>query len=376
MPSPVAYLDHAATSPLRPEALAAMLPFLSEHFGNPSGSHAASRRARRAVDEARDTVARHMDRPSGEVVFTSGGTEACNLAVLGAHGAAGGDVLCSAFEHHAVLEACLACGGRLIRVGADGLVDLDALVEGLHPGVRLVSLMAVNNEVGTIQPFEQAVALVRELAPDALVHTDAVAAGAWIDLRLLCAQADLVSLGAHKFGGPKGAGALLVGSGVKLRPVLYGGPQERGRRPGTHDVAAVVGMATALEVAVARRAEEWRTVEALRRRLVDGLLDAVPGVHPTAAGAPRLPCSAHLRFEGVDQEELLVLLDDAGVYASAGSACASGALDPSHVLLAMGFPATEAREAVRFSLGWSTSVDEIDLALSAVPKAIEQLRAG
>jgi len=376
VPAPSAYLDHAATSPLRPEALAAMLPFLSEHFGNPSGSHAVSRRARRAIEEARDVVAMHTGRPSGEVVFTSGGTEACNLAVLGVHGSAGGEVRCSAFEHHAVLHACLACGGRLVPVGTDGLVDLDALADSLHPGVRLVSLMLVNNEVGTIQPLEEAVAVVRARAPEALVHTDAAAAGAWIDLQAPCAQADLVSLGAHKFGGPKGVGVLLVRSGVKLAPVFHGGPQERARRPGTHDVAGIVGMAAALEAAVARRAEECRSVGTLRRRLVDGLVEAVPGAHPTAGATARLPSSAHLRFDGVDQEELLMLLDDAGVCASAGSACASGALDPSHVLLAMGFSAVEAREAVRFSLGWSTTAQEIDLALAAVPKAVEQLRAG
>jgi cysteine desulfurase len=371
-----AYLDHAATSPLRPEALAAMLPYLSEHFGNPSGLHAVARRARQGVEEARDTVARHLGCDPGDVVFTAGGTEACNLAVLGAHRALGGEVLCSAFEHHAVLDACTACGGRTVAVGADGLVDLDALASALHPGVRLVSIMLVNNEVGTIQPLGEVAGLVRSLAPEALLHTDATAAGAWLDLAALAADADLVSVGAHKFGGPKGVGALVVRKGAALRRVLFGGAQERDRRPGTHHVAGIAGMAAALEVAVARREAESSSVAALCRRLAEGLCEAVAGTRRTAPDAPRLPGSCHLLFEGVEQEELLVLLDEGGVCASGGSACASGALEPSHVLRAMGLSDSEARQAVRFSLGWSTTADEVEHALAVVPKAVERLRAG
>lgn len=371
-----AYLDHAATSPLRPEALAAMVPYLSEHFGNPSGSHAVARRALEAVDESRVVVARHLGCDAGEVVFTSGGTEACNLAVLGAHGALGGDVLCSAFEHHAVLDACAAVGGRRVAVNADGMVDLDALAQALHPGVRLVSIMLVNNEVGTVQPLAEVARLVRRLAPGALIHTDAVAAGAWLDLAVLAADADMVSMGAHKFGGPKGVGALVVRGGTVLKRVLHGGSQERDRRPGTHNVAGIVGMAAALEVAVARRAEESGSVAALSRLLADGLCAAVPGARRTAPASPRLPGSCHLLFPDVDQEELLVLLDGGGVCASGGSACASGALEPSHVLLAMGLSASEARQAVRFSLGWSTRADDVERALAVVPKSVEQLRAG
>lgn len=371
-----AYLDHAATSPLRPEALAAMVPYLTEHFGNPSGSHGLSRRARQAVDEARDGVARHLGCDPGEVVFTSGGTEACNLAVLGAYGALGGDVLCSAFEHHAVLGACGACAGRRVAVGADGLVDLDDLACALHPGVRLVSLMLVNNEVGTVQPLAEAAHLVRELAPEAVIHTDAVAAGAWLDLAGAAAAADLLSVGAHKFGGPKGVGALVVRRGTRLARVLHGGPQERERRPGTHNVAGIVGMAAALDVACSRRAEESASVGALARRLADGLRAAVPGIRRTVSHASRLPGSCHLLFEGVDQEELLVLLDQSEVCASGGSACASGALESSHVLLAMGLAPAQARQAVRFSLGWSTTADDVEQALAVVPKAVERLRGG
>ncbi len=248
-----AYLDHAATTPMRPEALAAMVPYLTEHFGNPSGSHAIARRARVAIDEARDEVARCLGCEPGEVVFTSGGTESDNLAVLGAPASGPGTVLCSAVEHHAVLHACAARGGTTVPVGPNGVVDLDALAGLLGPEVALVSVMLVNNEVGSVQPLHDVAALVRERAPGALLHTDAVAAVGWLDVASLAAVADLVSVSAHKFGGPKGVGALVVRDRARLAPVLHGGAQERGRRPGTHDVAGVMGMAAALRVATDSR---------------------------------------------------------------------------------------------------------------------------
>jgi cysteine desulfurase len=361
---------------MRPEALAAMLPYLTEQSGNPSGSHAVARRARDAVEDSREIVARHLGCAPSEVVFTSGGTEACNLALLGAHRALGGEVRCSAFEHHAVLDCCASLGARTVPVGADGLIDLDALSASLHPGVRLVSVMLVNNEVGTVQPIAAAVRLVRERAPEALFHTDAVAAGAWLDLAAAAvgADVDLVSVGAHKFGGPKGAGALVVRDRVRLGKVLYGGAQERERRPGTHNVAAIAGMAAALDAAVRLRGEEAARVRSSRDRLAGGLVEAVPGLQVTALLAPRLPGICHVRIDGADQEELLLLLDEEGVRASGGSACASGAIEPSHVLLAMGFSRVEARQAVRFSLGWNTTDEDVELALGAVPKSVERLR--
>ena len=373
---PAAYLDYAATAPLRPEALSAMLPYLAEHFGNPSGSHAVARYARDVVDSARERMAPFLGCDPSEIVFTSGGTEACNLAVLGVYRASGGEVLCSAFEHHAVLDACAAVGGRPIPVKASGVVDLAAMKTLLGPEVRLVSIMLVNNEVGTVQPLSEAIELVRSLAPGASVHTDAVAGAPWLDLATATCGADLVSLSAHKFGGPKGVGALVVRSGAALRPVLYGGSQERDRRPGTHNVAGIVGLAAALETTVARRSEELARVESLRGQLLEGLRRSVPRTAETAAGADKVPGSCHVRFAGTDQEELLMLLDEAGVCASAASACASGALEPSHVLRAMGMSPVEAREAVRFSLGWNTGAADVELALEAVPKAVEQLRAG
>lgn len=377
-----AYLDHAATSPLRPEALAAMLPYLTEHFGNPSGSHAMARRARAAVEDARDVVAARLGVDPGEVVFTGGGTESCNLAVLGAVAARGGAVVCSAVEHHAVLRACASTGAMVTApVRPDGVVDLDALAALLDPEVGVVSVMLANNETGVVQPLEAVATLVRDRAPRALLHSDAVGAGAWPGVDGAAAVVDLLSMGAHKFGGPKGVGVLVVRGGAALGPVLHGGPQERERRPGTHDVAGIVGLAAALDAASAGRQEEATRVAALRDRLAEGLR-TVPGTRvgaPAGPGGerpPLLPGTCHVRFEGVHQDELLVLLDQAGVCASAGAACASGALDASHVLLAMGMSEDEARSAVRFSLGWSSSASEIDVALEVVPKALSRLRAG
>jgi len=371
-----AYLDHAATTPMRPESLAAMVPYLTEHFGNPSGSHSVARRALVAIDEARDEVARCLGCEPGEVVFTSGGTESDNLAVLGASSPGPGTVLCSAVEHHAVLNACDARGGTTVPVDRSGVIDLDAMGEQLDDRVDLVSVMLVNNEVGTVQPLADVAALVRALAPRARLHTDAVAAVGWMDVAALTTVADLVSVSAHKFGGPKGVGALVVRGGSRLDPVLHGGAQERGRRPGTHDVAGIVGMAAALRVATDARDDTVRRVGTRRDRLAAGLSTSIEDVRETVVhGAAKVASSCHLVVGGVDQEELLVLLDDEGVCASAGAACASGAIEPSHVLLAMGLSPVDAKSAVRFSLGYATTDDEIDHVLSVMPKVVERLRA-
>jgi cysteine desulfurase len=376
-----AYLDHAATTPMRPESLAAMVPYLTEHFGNPSGAHSLARRARIAVDEARDEVARCLGCAPGDVVFTSGGTESDNLAVLGAADAGRGIVVCSAVEHHAVLNACTARRGTAVAVDGNGVIDLDALADALGPDVGLVSVMLVNNEVGTVQPMAEVAGLVRSLAPAALLHTDAVAAVGWMDVAELTAVADLVSVSAHKFGGPKGVGALVVRRGVGLAPVLHGGTQERGRRPGTIDVAGVVGMAAALRAATDMRSETTTRVAALRDALAAGLIASIEGLHVSGdeggdgPRAAKVASSCHVRVGGVDQEELLLLLDDEGVYASAGAACASGAIEPSHVLRAMGLSPAEAKSAIRLSLGYTSTPDEVDHVLSVMPKAVERLRA-
>jgi cysteine desulfurase len=391
-PPVVTYLDHAATSPLRPEVADAMAPFAAGRFGNASGSHRLARDARRALEEAREEVAERLGCGASEVVFTSGGTESDNLAVQGVLWAAtdGGpvppSVVCSAVEHAAVLEPCRAVaraagrhGGppitlREAPVGDDGAVDVERLEGMLDAGVVLVSVMLANNEVGTVQPVDEVAEAVRRRAPAAAVHTDAVQAAAWLDVGRDAAAADLVSVSAHKLGGPKGSGALVVRAGTPLSPLLYGGGQEQERRSGTHDVGAAVGLAVALRLAAAERGTEVAKVRALRDRLADGLVAAVGN---TVESAPRdrvLPGHCHLRFGGVDQEELLVLLDEEGVCASAGAACASGAVEPSHVLRAMGVPDEDARSAVRFSLGWSSGEDDVARALAAVPEAVSRLR--
>lgn len=367
-----AYLDHAATTPLRPEAAAAMQPFLTgERFGNPSGSHAVARAAKTAIEEARDTVAESLGCAPGEVVFTGGGTEADNLALAGVYATHPGGILCSAVEHHAVLHTVHALGGRTVPVTGDGIVDLDALADALDDSVTVVSVMLANNEVGTVQPLAEVTELVRRRAPNAVVHTDAVQAFSWLDLR--DTPADLVAVSAHKFGGPQGVGALVVREGVKLAPILHGGGQERERRSGTHNVAGIVGMAAAMAATVSGRPTTDDRVARLRDRLADGLTGS--GAVRTGDPARTLPGHCHVRFPGIESEALLVLLDDHGVYASAGSACASGALEPSHVLAAMGLDRADALSAVRFSLGHTSTDVDVDLALAVVPAAVERLRS-
>jgi cysteine desulfurase len=374
MPS-VVYLDHAATTPLRPEALEAMTPYLTEEFGNPSGSHAVARRAKAAIEDAREVVAACLGARPGEIVFTGSGTEADNLALAGVCAARGGVPVCSAVEHHAVLETCRHLGGREVPVTPAGTVDLDALADALDDGVAVVSVMLANNEVGVVQPLAAVAEVVRARAPGAVLHTDAVQAVPWLDVADLARGADLVAVSAHKFGGPKGVGALVVRHGTPLAPVIHGGGQERGLRSGTHNVAGIVGMAAALQAAVAERADVVERVRRLRDRLADAVLAGVPGARETGSRESKVAGNCHLRFPGIEAEALLVLLDEAGVCASAGSACASGALEPSHVLTAMGVPAIEARGSLRLSLGRTTTDDDVDRAVEAIAAAVARLRA-
>jgi len=378
----VAYLDHAATTPLRPEALAAMTPCLTDVFGNPSGLHSVARAAKTGLEIAREQVAAGLGCEPSEVVFTAGGTEADNLAVLGvAHAARATGrrrIVTTAFEHKGVLapaDQLAAEGDDVVRVavGPDGILDLDRLADALDPSTVLVSVMLVNNEVGTIQPFDRVVALVRERAPEAVLHTDAVQAVPWLPVAELTAAADLVSVSAHKFGGPKGVGALVVRGGVALEPRAIGGGQERGLRSGTVNVAGIVGMAAALRVTNEHRAADVARVAALRDRLAAGL-DGIDGTVVHGDRTHAVAGNHHLRFEGVSAEALLVALDHDGVCAAAGSSCASGAAEPSHVLLAMGLTRHDARAAVRFSLGATSTSADIDRALEVVPRAVEQLR--
>lgn len=373
------YLDHAATTPVLPDAVEAMLPYLSTTYANPSGSHRFAREARRAVDEARDRVAAVLGVQPGEIVFTGCGTESDNTAVRGVLARRPGRAVCPAVEHHAVLHPVQHHGGTVVGTDATGHVDLDALARALapdHPGgpVSVVSVMAVNNEVGTVTDLAAVSRLVRELAPDAVLHTDAVQAVSWLDVREIAPVVDLMSFSAHKFGGPKGVGVLTVRDGVTFEPLLLGGGQERDRRSGTHDVAGIVAASVALDHTDRERASERVRIGALRDRLVDTLVERVPDVVETVPRDRKVEGSAHVCIDGIESEALLFLLDQGDVCASAASACASGAMEPSHVLAAMGVSRERAGGALRLTLGHTTTDDDVDRALDVLTDAIGRLR--
>ncbi len=376
------YLDHAATTPLRAEVAAAMAEVHAGPLGNPTGSHPPAQRARRLLEEARDEVAAFLGRDPGDVVFTSGGTESANLAVLGTAEAALRDavVLYSAVEHPAVRESALAAVAagmdmRELPVDGHGVVDLSALERALSSRAVLVAVMTANNETGVVQPLADVVEAVRRRAPRAYVFTDAVQAAPWLDLADATAGADLVSLSAHKVGGPVGTGALAVSPQVVLAPRQHGGGQERERRSGTQDVVGAVGLAAALRLVAAERPAAVPRVAALRDRLSEGLLAAIEGAHRTVpAGVAVLPGHLHLCLSGVEREELLVALGAEGVCVSGGSSCASGALEPSPVLAAMGVAPGLAAGAVRLTLGYDTTDEDVDRALAVVPSVVAALR--
>ena len=372
------YLDHAATTPMRPEAVAAMLPFLSEQFANPSGSHRFAREARQAVDEAREVVAGVLGCWPGEVVFTGSGTEADNTAILGSLMRRPEAVaICPAAEHHAVLECVHRAGGIVVAATPTGAVDLDALaaaLDALDGRDAVVSVMAVNNEVGTINDIAAVAAVVRAHGPDAVLHTDAVQAPSWLDLRTITPHVDFLAMSAHKFGGPKGVGVLFARDGVAFEPLIIGGGQERERRSGTHNVGGIVALAEALRLTDAERGQQVPRIATLRDALVDGIVGALDGVHETVPRSAKVAGSAHLCIEGIENEALLFLLDEAGVCASAASACAAGAMEPSHVLAAMGVPRGRAIGALRLTLGSSSTEADVERGIEAVTSAVRRLR--
>ena len=368
----VTYFDHAASTPVRAEAVAVMLPFLTERYGNPSGAHAMARDARNALDDARVALADALGCKPGEVVFTSGGTEADNAAVFGFAGR--GAVVCSAVEHHAVLDPVHRIGGRVVDVTPAGIVDLDALADVLDDEVALVSVMLANNEIGTIQPLDEIAQLVRDRAPNATLHTDAVQAFPWLDVAALAQPADLVSISAHKFGGPKGTGVLVVRDGAPFTARQVGGGQERERRSGTQNVAGIVAMAEAARLTVEERKQTVDHVAALRDRLTDELLARVPEAIETGDRARKVAGNCHVCFAGIESEALLFLLEQHDIMASAAASCASGAQDPSHVLAAMGIPRSVAQGSLRLSLGPSTTTADIDRVLDVLPGAVARLR--
>jgi cysteine desulfurase len=382
-----AYLDHASTTALRPEALEALVGESTRGAGNPSSLHSAGRRARVAVEESREALAAALGARPGEVVWTSGGTESDNLALQGllrarrAADPARRRVLLAATEHHAVLD-CVEWlrdheGAEVtwLPVDATGRVDLDALEDALRrpDDVALVSLMWANNEVGTLQPVARAADLAH--AAGVPLHTDAVQAVGSLPVDFAASGADLLSLSAHKFGGPVGSGALLVKRGTTLVPLVHGGGQELGVRSGTLDAAGARATAAALTAAVAHLPGEAVRLAGLRDRLLAGLL-RVPGAVLRGAepGPRRLPGNAHVTFEGCEGDSLTYLLDAAGVECSTGSACQAGVPQPSHVLLAMGLSPVEAAGALRFSLGWNSTAADVDAALAAIGPAVERAR--
>lgn len=391
-----AYLDHAATTPMRPAALAAFVALAGEGVGNPSSVHTPGRAARRAVEEAREQVAARLGAHPTEVVLTGGGTEADNLAVLGLYRArraadpARRRVVVSAVEHHAVLDAAAWLARHegaelvLLPVDAAGRVDPDALAADLaaHAGeTALVSVMWANNEVGTVQPVAEVAHVAR--AHGVPVHSDAVQAVGVLDVDLAAAGLDALTVSAHKVGGPVGVGALLLRRDVEVAPLVHGGGQERGLRSGTVPAALAAAFAAAVEEAVRDRAAEAARVAALREALVAGLLREVPdavvrGPWPPAEGAAgpdRLPGNAHVTVPGCDSEALLFLLDSAGVAASAGSACQAGVQQVSHVLTAMGVPDAEARGALRLTLGHTSTRADVDAVLAVVADVVARARA-
>ena len=372
------YLDHAATTPVDPRVLQAMMPFFSEHPGNASSLHAFGQEARRAVDQARAEVAAAVGARPAEVVFTSGATESDNLAVLGvAFASRGRHILTSAIEHHAVLEACHvleAQGYAVTRVPVDarGVVDPDDVRRALRPDTVLVSVMAANNEIGTLQPVAEIGRLTRERQIP--FHSDATQLVGAMPVDVDELGVDLLSLSAHKRYGPKGVGALYIRPGVPLMPLQRGGSHERGRRGGTENVPGIVGLGAALRIAVREMAEEHRRVTALRDRLMRGAL-ALPGAQLNGDPGRRLANNVNLSFDGTDSQSLVMGLDLHGVAASAGSACSSGSMEPSHVLVALGLAPQRAASAVRLTLGRTTSDADISYALDALRDVVDRLRA-
>ena len=375
------YLDHNATTPVHPAVVDAMARVLKEDFGNPSSVHHFGQRAKAAVDQARSAVAALIGADPGEVVFTSGGTESDNFAIRGVAEALDparrGHLIATAIEHEAVLNTLKALARRgwstaLLPIGTSGIASPDALRDVLRDDTAIVSVMHANNEIGTVQPIAEMARVAHERG--ALFHTDAVQTAGKIRLNVKALDLDLVSISAHKFYGPKGVGALWLRRGLRLLPILTGGKHERNRRAGTENVAGIVGMGVAASMALAKIDDEAQRMSALRDRLEEGVLRAVPGTAVNGARSPRVPNTTNISFDRIEAESLLIALDLEGVAVSTGSACSSGTLEPSHVLKAMGFPAHRTQNSIRFSLGAANTEAEIDRVVAILPGIVEKLR--
>jgi cysteine desulfurase len=374
------YFDHNATTPITPEVLAVMLPYLTEEYGNASSIHAYGQNAREAVEQARSSVATLVGARAADIMFTSGGTESNNHAILGAVAAAPGKakhVITSAIEHVAVFDSCkaLAKDGidlTVLPVDRDGLANPENVRSAIRPETVLITLMLANNEIGTIEPIENIGKIAAEKG--IVFHTDAVQAAGKIPIDVEKLGVDLLSISAHKFCGPKGVGALYIRKGTQLAPLMYGGHSERDRRPGTEDVAAIAGMGKAAELARLGMREQNERVRGLRDRLERGLLNRVPQSWANGARAPRVPNTSNLTFPFIEGEAIVIALDLKGIACSTGAACSSGAVEPSHVLMALGLAPEDARATLRLSLGHQTTEEEIDFALETIPQVIERLR--
>ncbi len=374
------YLDYNSTTPVAPEVLEAMLPYFAKEPGNASSIHSFGQRARAAVERAREAVAALVGARAAEIVFTSGGTESDNLAIFGIVAPSPGarkHVITTQIEHHAVLNTCQALerdgvAVTYVPVSADGVVDPADVRRALRPETVLITVMHANNELGTVQPIEEIGRVALEA--DVYFHTDAVQTAGKIPIAVERLGVDLLSISGHKLRAPKGVGALYVRQGTRLRPLFFGGHHERDRRPGTENVTGIVGLGRAAELAAANLAADGERVAALRDRLERELVARVPHARVNCSRALRTPNTTNITFPYVEGEALVIALDLKGVACSTGAACSAGAVEPSHVLTAIGLAPEDARASLRFSLGHETTHEEIDCAISVVPRAVEQLR--
>ena len=380
------YLDHAGTTPLDSKVLEAMVPYFTQRFGNPSSLHSVGQEARYALDEARERVAGVLNCRSREIVFTAGGTESDNAAIHGVATAlheTGNHIVTSSVEHHAVLHACQYLESQgfevtYLSVDADGMVQPEAVYNAINERTTLVSIMYGNNEIGTINPISEIAKSVKkraeELSRTIVFHTDAVQAAGYLSLDVAELGVDLLSLSGHKFHGPKGTGVLYMKRGSPYLPLIHGGGQERDRRSGTENIPGIIGLSLALEAADTVREETSQRCAALRDRIIDSVLQQIPGSRLNGHATQRLPNNANFSFTGVEGEPILLGLDMAGIAASSGSACSSGSLEPSHVLLALGQSAEIARGSLRLTLGRDNTEDEVEYLLGVLVDLVQRLR--
>ncbi len=383
------YLDHAATTPLDPRVLEAMLPYLKEEYGNPSSFHTLGKDAKDAIDDARLRLANILHARQDEILFTSGGTESDNMAVLGyarANQKDGKHLITSAIEHHAVLEAMMHLekkeGFEVTYLSPDkfGVITPEQVAQAFREDTILISIMYANNEIGTIEPIAEIGNVIQKYRQAAgrawpVFHTDACQVTGFLDLNVEKLHVDLLTLNGSKMYGPKGVGLLYVKRGIKLQPLVFGGSQERSLRPGTENIAGIVGMAKALELVQAEKVAESKRLIALRDYLIDGIVSSIPKIRINGHRTERLPNNVNISFMDIEGEALLLYLDAAGIYGSTGSACTSASLDPSHVILALGMPYEVAHGSLRFTLGHATTKENIDYVLEILSPLVEKLRS-